>query len=403
MNYETRMADSGDFREVEVEDPDRAPNRRRLIIGALLALAVIAAAALAFSLFGGGGEDAAAGKQGAGAGQGEAAAPSVTVIVPGRQTIDRAISSTGTLAARREMPVGIAGEGGAISRVLVEAGDWVQAGQVLATIERSVQVQQDNQLAAQINVAQADLDLAQANLERAQQLVARGFISKADIDRLTATHDAAAARVRVAQASLAENRARIGRLDIRAPAAGLVLERMAEPGQVVGAGSGVLFRLARGGEMELRAQVSEGDLARITPGVRATVTPVGTNQQFAGEVWQVSPVINPDSRQGIARIALSYDRALRPGGFASATIVSGTTQAPQLPESAVLSDAEGNYVMVVGPDNKVARRAVKVGAVTDRGVSIIEGLNGNEQVVYSAGAFLNPGETVKPVRQAARR
>lgn len=398
MNYESRLADSGDLAAFE-GDPDTARRRRRMIIGLVIAVAVIALAALAFRQFAGGSADKAAAE----AEDSKAGGPSVTVVVPGRQTVARTITATGTLAARREMPIGIVGEGGSVSRVLVEPGDWVGAGQVMAVIDRSVQTQQDAQLAAQINVSQADLNLAQAELERAQALVARGFISQADIDRKTATRDAARARVRVAQASLAENRARMGRLDIRAPAAGLVLERMVEPGQVVGAGTGVLFRLARGGEMEMRAQVSEGDLARITTGVAAKVTPVGTSQAFDGQVWQVSPVINADSRQGIARIALAYDRAIRPGGFASADIVSGSVDAPLLPESAVLSDAEGNYVMVVGPDNKVARRGVKVGSVTDKGVIILQGLSGTEQVVYSAGAFLNPGESVKPTRLASRK
>ena len=98
------------------------------------------------------------------------------------------------------MPVGVAGEGGQVVRVLVEPGQWVSAGQVLAVIDRSVQAQQAAQLAAQIEVARADLRLAQNELDRAQSLVSRGFISQADLDRKRATRDAAAARVRVAQA-----------------------------------------------------------------------------------------------------------------------------------------------------------------------------------------------------------
>ena len=96
-----------------------------------------------------------------------------------------------------------------------------------------------------------------ANLDRALKLVAKGFISKADMDRKRATRDAANARVRVAQAQHAEAQARNGRLNIVAPAAGLVLERRVEPGQIVSAGSGVLFRLAKGGEIVLAGFYSE--------------------------------------------------------------------------------------------------------------------------------------------------
>ncbi|HEX8555046.1 MAG TPA: efflux RND transporter periplasmic adaptor subunit [Sphingomonas sp.] len=328
--------------------------------------------------------------------------PNVTVVVPGRQTVDRTIAATGTLAARREMPVGVAGEGGMVTRVLVEPGSWVSAGQVLATVDRQVQTQTGASLAAQVQVARSDQVLAQAELDRAQQLVDRGFISKADLQRRAATRDAAAARVRVAQAALAEQRARTGRLDIRAPASGLVLTRTVEPGQIVSGGSGVLFRIAQGGLLEMRAALAEADLAGLRPGARATVTPVGSTRQFAGQVWQVSPVIDPTTRQGVARIALTYDAALRPGGFASANIVGGATVAPQLPDSVLQSDDKGSFVYVVGAGDKVERRSVRVGQVSDAGIVIADGLQGTERVVLSAGGFLAPGQKIKPViRKAA--
>ncbi|MET0179257.1 MAG: efflux RND transporter periplasmic adaptor subunit [Novosphingobium sp.] len=361
-------------------------SRRKLWIAAAVVLALAIAAWLV--LRPAAVEAPAAGREGQ--------APTVTVVSPGRGTIQGTITATGTLAARREMPVGSVGEGGQIVRVLVEAGDWVGQGQVLAIIDRSVQTQQAASLSAQIQVSQADANLAQANLDRALKLVDRGFISKADVDRLTATRDAANARVRVARAQLGEAQARTNRLNIVAPAAGLVLERNAEPGQVVGGSSGVLFRLARGGEIELRAKLSEGDLAQLAPGVRASVAPVGVDKSFTGQVWQLSPVIDPDTRQGTARIALAFDPALRPGGFATATIASGTVVAPVLPESAILSDNAGPYVYVVGRGNKVEQRRVKTGIVSDAGIAVIEGLSGSERVVLRAGGFLAPGDKVNP-------
>lgn len=387
MNYETGFSRDRD-QILDSDGIDQRSRRRRIAVISAIVLVVLIAAAY-FMMSGG---DAAGPAEGAES----RSVPVVTVVVPGRQAVDRVISATGTLAARREMPVGVAGEGGMITRVLVEPGDWVGAGQVLATIDRSVQTQQNSQLAAQINVARADAQVAKSELDRSLALVSRGFVSQADVDRKRATHDAAVARVRVAEASLAESRARTGRLDIRAPAAGLVLTRDVEPGQVVGAGSGVLFSLARSGEMELLARLSESDLAVVPVGARATVVPVGTNRSFTGQVWQLSPVISEETRQGVARVALSYDQALRPGGFASARIVSGSQEAPLLPESAVLSDEKGNHVLIVGADNKVVRRPVTTGAVTAQGIAIVDGLGGTERVVLRAGGFLNPGETVKP-------
>lgn len=395
MNVETRFAEGeaapmSEFDELE----SRGDRRRRIIvIGTVVgALAILAAY---FMFAGGAGENA-----GAAAGEDGPARvlPTVTVIVPGSQSISNVISASGTLAARRPMPVGVAGEGGQIARVMVDAGDWVGAGQVLATIESSVQSQQVGGAAAQLEVARANLALAQANLDRSLQLVERGFISQADIDRLTATRDAERARVNVAAAQLNELRARTGRLAIRAPSAGLVLARNAEPGQVVSAGSGALFMLAQGGEMEMIAQVSESDLMRMSVGQQAAIIPVGTAERYEGQIWQLSPTIDTQSRQGSARIALSYEEGLRPGGFASAEIVSGSVDAPMLPESAVQSDSDGNYVYIINEDNIVERRDVTIGTVGSTGITIREGLRGNERVVRSAGAFLNPGDEVIPQR-----
>ena len=389
MNYESAISrQSSDFDYVDDRDTAPKSKRRLIIIAAVVALLALIGAGLYFKSSGKAATDAAAAKDG------EKQAARVTVVIPGRTQVTNSISATGTLGARRDMPVGVAGEGGLVTRVWVQPGDWVRQGQVLVSIDRSVQDQQANQLSAQVTVAQADARLAQAELDRANALLSRGFISKADIDRRTATRDSARARVAVAVAQLNAGRSTNGRLDVRAPANGLILARSVEPGQIVSAGSPALFRLAGGGEMELKAEMAEADLARMRVGLGATVTPVGTASQFTGQIWQVAPIIDPTSRQGIARIALGYNSALRPGGFASAQISAGQVDAPVLPESAVLSDDKGNYVFVIDAKSKVERRQVKTGSVSEAGIPVVEGLNGNEQVVLSAGAFLNPGETV---------
>lgn len=389
MNYETTVtADRADTLSGELDTPAAAPrSRRRWAIGALVALLLAIGAYFAFGT-GGQVADPAADK--------DSQLPVVTVVAPGRATVEGTIAATGTIGARREIPVGVVGEGGRVVSVTVDQGDWVRQGQVLVAVDRSVQNQQASGAAAQIGVARADANLAQANLDRALKLVSRGFVSKADVDRLTATRDAAAARVRVAEASLRELQARNARLNIYAPTGGLILTRSVEPGQIVGAGSQPVFTIAKGGEMEMLARLSEEDLAKISVGTPVTVTPVGLDRSFTGQVWQIKPTIDPQTRQGAARVALSYAPGLRPGGFASAVINSGTVVAPMLPESAVMSDDKGNFVYIVGRDDKVLRRDVTTGLVTDRGIAITAGLSGQERVVLRAGGFLNPGEKVKP-------
>ena len=388
MNYEsTVVADhDGGLSPGEAGEVDASRSRRRWIVGGLLAL--LAAIAVWFVFLRGGEETTPA--------DASSQLPVVTVVSPGRATVEGTISATGTIGARREIPIGVVGEGGRVVSVTVDQGSWVSQGQVLVAVDRSVQNQQASGAAAQIGVARADASLAQANLDRALKLVDRGFISKADVDRLTATRDAAVARVRVAEASLRELQARNARLNIVAPVSGFILTRNVEPGQTVGAGGTPLFTMAQGGEMELLAKLSEEDLAKVSVGTTVVVTPVGLDQGFTGQVWQIEPTIDPQTRQGTARVALSYAPGLKPGGFASAVINSGTIVAPMLPESAIMSDDKGNYVYIIGKDDKVQRRDVKTGLVTDRGIAVTSGLTGQERVVMRAGGFLNPGEQVKP-------
>jgi HlyD family secretion protein len=327
--------------------------------------------------------------------------PSVTVVVPGTSQVGRVITASGPLGAKRDQPIGIAGQGGRVIRVLVDAGSWVRAGQVLAVVDRSVQTQQAAQQAAQIQAAKAQAELAQSDYDRAIALQSRGFISKADIDAKKAARDAAFAQVKVAQAQLGATRAQMNQLNILAPVSGLVLARNVEVGQIVSPGSGALFRLAEDGQMEMRAQLAQQDLANIHVGMPAQVIPVGSDTPVTGTVWQVAPVIDPQSRLGEVRIAVPYTVAMRPGGFAQAKITAGTTTAPLLPQSAVLSDDKGNYVYIVNGRNQIERRDIQIGTVSENGVTITSGLSGNESVVLSAGPFLNPGQKVMPRREAA--
>ena len=381
MNYE-----QGWDGDASTEDADRATKarRRKLIIIFAVIFAVLIVAGVLI------------GRRNGTKAAPTSSAPTVTVIVPGRTAVAANVTATGTLMAKRDMPVGVAGEGGMVSRVLVDAGDWVRAGQTLATVDPAVQAAQTSQMQAQIQSAVANAKLAQSNLDRAQALVARGFISKSDIDSRTAARDAANAAVRLAQAQYREQSARLGRLDIRAPASGLVLARNVEAGQIVSSGSNALFQIAMDGTLEMQARLAEQDMSGLKVGMPVNVVPVGAGRTFTGTIWQIAPMIDAVSRQGTVRVQLNYDPALRPGGFATANFSSQHTDAPVLPESAVLSDDQGNYVYLINKNDKVERRPVKIGDVSDAGVAVLSGLKGDERVVYSAGAFLNVGEQVIP-------
>jgi RND family efflux transporter MFP subunit len=393
MNYETTMADLGStpdtfVEQIEIDDGARA-RRRRIIAVVAIAAVLLALAAYLMSRGASDGDTLSS--------SASSAPPTVTVIEPGRTTVTGIINATGSLAARHQVQVGVVGEGGRVVSVPVEVGEWVNKGQVLAVVDHSVQNQETAGAAAQIKVAEANAELAQANLDRGLKLVDRGFISKAQIDQLTSTRDAAVAQAKVAEAAYRERLARNAQLNVVAPVAGLILNRNVEVGQVIAPGGTAPFTMAEGGRMELLAKVGESDLASTSVGSTAKVSPVGTDKVFIGRIWKKEPTIDPTNRQGTVRIALPYDPAIHPGGFASVEINGATVVAPLLPESAIMSDEKGSYVYVVDRNNKVERRDVKTGTVTDRGTAVVSGLTGDERIVARAGGFLNPGDKVRPV------
>jgi HlyD family secretion protein len=326
--------------------------------------------------------------------------PLVTASAPGIQAVKSTVTFTGTIQARYDMPIGAEGESGRITAVLVEAGDRVKAGQVLARIDQSVLRPQLNRLTASLEEAKAQAALSAAEYRRAQGVAASGALSSEEIARREAAAVTDEARVKVAAAQLAEAEARLGKTAILAPASGIVLTRNAEVGQTASPGGEPLFRLAREGEIEMRGAVAERDLVTLSVGQTAQVYLTGIAAPFEGKVRLLGAIIDPISRLGDIRISLKPHTALRPGAFARGEVVVGAAQRPVLPQTAVLSDSQGTFVLIVNDENKTERRPVRVGNSVPEGLVISEGLNGDERVITTAGAFLRNGESVKVVAPA---
>ncbi len=326
----------------------------------------------------------------------EADRPKIGVVVPGQSAVANQVKITGTLSARNEMPIGVEGEGGRISGIYVDAGDRVGEGQILARINTDLLKPQVAQLTASLQEARAQAELDQANYDRARSVADTGAISKQELDRNRASAATSKARVDVVAAQLKEAKARLARTEIRAPASGIVLERQVELGQTVNGGGAWMFRLAKGGQVELRGQIAEQDLPKVRVGQTVSVHLTGVTRSFEGRIWQLGAVIDPRTRLGSARIELAPDPLLRPGAFAQATISAGGAVAPVLPQSAIQADAQGNYVLVIDRDNKVVRQNIVIGGASSTGVMVTQGLTGQEKVVATAGAFLQPGEYVNP-------
>jgi HlyD family secretion protein len=327
--------------------------------------------------------------------------PTVSVTEVGVSATPTTVNIIGTISARYDTPIGAEGEGGRVAAIYVEAGDHVKRGQVLARLDVSVLEPQVANLRAALELAHAEADLAAAEYRRAVAVGASGALSAEETERRRSNSVTAAAKVKVAAAQLAEAQARLARAEVRAPADGLILTRSIEVGQGAGPAGGALFRLAEGEEVELRGQVTEQDLPLLQVGQPVTVRLTGTSQAYPGRVRLLGAVIDPQTRLGLVRVSLEPDANLRPGAFARAEVTVSNADRIVLPQTAVLSDEKGSYVLIVDAQNRVQRRPVHVSGIVANGVTIADGLSGKEHVVATAGAFLQEGEIVNPVRKTA--
>jgi HlyD family secretion protein len=331
------------------------------------------------------------------------AIPTVSVTEVGVSAVPTTVSIIGTIGARYDMPIGVEGDGGRVTAVYVEAGDHVKTGQVLAHLNNSVLEPQVTNLEAALDQARADADLAAAEYQRALAVGSSGALSAEETQRRKSTAVTAAAHVKVAAAMLVEGRARLARADVRAPANGIILTRSVEVGQTAMAGGEALFRLSKDGETELRGQVAEQDLPLLKVGQLVDVRLTGMSKVYQGRIRLLGAVIDPATRLGTAKVALTPDPNLRPGAFARAEVTVSNAERAVLPQTAVLSDEKGNYVLVVNAQGKVERRSIHVSGMVPSGVTISDGVKAKDQIVTSAGAFLQEGETVKPVLIAASK
>ena len=326
--------------------------------------------------------------------------PRVTVLVAERRQFAVTVSITGLISARHDLPIGNEGDAGRVTQILVDGGETVRAGEVLARLDAGIATSRVDSAVAALAEARAAEALARVEWRRVRK--DPDLFSKEEAEQRRATALSATAKVQVAEASLADARSRLAHTTIRAPAAGLILTRTAEIGQIAVPGQTVLFHLALGGQIELRGQVAEVDMPRLRVGERAAIRLEGVDRLYHGTVWHVGSVIDPQTREGTVRIAMrAGDPDLRPGSFASAQVRVGATPGVLLPQTAVLTDEAGRYVLIVDRQDRVERRPVRVSDARSDGLVIGSGLTGAERVVAVAGPFLQTGERVIVSRAAS--
>ncbi len=241
------------------------------------------------------------------------------------------------------------------------------------TAGSTVRAAEENLEAARFMSTQAANRLAMANQGGRKEDV--------DISRAAANENAA---------TVQQMRAQIEQTIVRAPDDGLITKRYAHIGDLSN-GAKPLFEMIRNGDIELRAKVSQDDIARLTVGQHAHVS--DNSRTANGTIFQISPIVDETTRLGTVRIALPKTSGFKPGMFVKGVIERGSRSALTVPNSAVLSDEGVDYVFVL--QNGLAKKQqVTVGARVKDSAEVVNGLQPGEQVIVSGAGFLNDQDPV---------
>ena len=325
-----------------------------------------------------------------------AGARTVTVTPIALRPLAGGVDAPGVMISREEAAVNSELTGYRVAKVLVEADAVVQKDQPLAVLDDTLlqsQIAQQTALVAQQQVA---ADQAAAQAKDVAGMDNQGILSSEQIDQRRFQARSARAALDAQVAQLRDLQTREARMVIRAPVAGLVLQRNVRPGDLSTPNGTPMFTMARDGLIELEADVAEGDISGIKVGdpVRVTLPDASVVQ---GTVRLIMPAIDQQTKLGKVRVSLPLRADLRPGGFGQASFTASTRPVPTAPETAIRYDADGASVMVVDATDHVRQAAVKAGEHSGGYVEILQGPPIGTRVLKGAAVFVLQGDVVNPV------
>jgi RND family efflux transporter MFP subunit len=312
--------------------------------------------------------------------------------LPGGETV----TLTGTVQAKEDVSLAFRTGGQLIER-LVNVGDRVEYGQVVARLDSEIERQ--SLLAARANLAAARAQLAdtRSTVERYEPLVARGFVARQQFDRAVEARNAAQAQVDAVAAQMAAAENQLSFTTLIADGPGIVTARGAEPGEVVRAGQMIVQLAREGGRdavFDVPSRVLESADADDDVLVALSTDPAVTTK---GRVREVAPQADPVTRTFKVRVGLAAPPpSMRLGSTVTGTVQLGGKPGIAVPSSA-LTSAQGNpAVWVLDPgDNRVALRNVEVVRYELDRVLVGGGLSTGEIVVTAGVQVLRPGQQVR--------
>jgi RND family efflux transporter MFP subunit len=323
----------------------------------------------------------------------------VTTVMPQRVSMPVKLAANGNIVAWQEASIGAEAGGLRLTQVLVNVGDRVKKGQVLATLAGDTlraEVAQSQAALAEAEAAAAD---AANNAQRARTLQGTGALSTSQINQYLTAEKTARARAEAARAVVQSQQARLTQAEVVAPDSGVISARTATVGAVLGPGT-ELFRLIRQGRLEWRAEVTSSELGRLTTGTTALVT-AASGARLSGRIRMIAPTVDPQTRSALVYVDVTplpgMPASARAGMFARGEFDLGATPALTVPQAAVVVRDGFSYVYRVNPDGRVNQVKLQTGRQQGEQVEVLSGLDPQARVVAAGAGFLNDGDLVRVV------
>ena len=321
--------------------------------------------------------------------------PSLTVTTTQPLSVDwpMTITATGTIEAWQEAIIGAEVNGLRLNEVLVNVGDMVKRGQVLANFANATIKAELAQAQAAVAEAEAMLVQAKNNADRTRKNQSPGVLSSQQIDEYRANEQAALARVEAAKAQLTHQQVRLAQTQLSAPDEGLISSRTATVGAVASPGQ-ELFRLIRMNRLEWRAEVTAAELGKLQTGQKVILTLPG-NKEVTGSVRMIAPTVDAKTRTAIVYVDVPSEQGIKAGMFARGIFQLGQQPGTVLPQTAVIQREGFSYIYAVDADNKVQQIKIETGRRLGEKVEILRGVDSQIKVAATGVAFLADGDTVR--------
>ncbi|HCI77134.1 MULTISPECIES: efflux RND transporter periplasmic adaptor subunit [unclassified Psychrobacter] len=331
----------------------------------------------------------------------EQAVLSVETVSPSQDDIGNTLSADGTIDAKDTANVSAKVNGVAIERIVVEEGDRVKAGQVLAIFDTDAMEQQVLQAEADVAEAEATLANASADAARVLPLLDIDAISKQEADRYRTAKLQAQAALQASKARLSTQRLSVDNATVVAPVSGVISEKMAEVGMV--AGGEPLFTIIKGGILEWRADIDPKLVGEVSVGTPVRVS-LPDGDTVMGKVSRIAPTAD-NNRQITIYASLAANAKVRAGMYQTGEFLLGSASTQTVPNSAIVSNDGYDYVMLVTnvttqdgqTMGRIKQQRVTLGERLGENVAVLEPLPSDSQIVKQGGSFLNDGDLVRIV------